>query len=709
MDARFASGPPYYIISAVAQASVSRQSIQEALAALDAQQIDPVRDASFGQALAVARNALLAALAEDSTPEVQHVTALIADLSGYTAIAERMDAEQVREAINAMWLELDGVIAAWGGRIEQHAGDSLVALFGLPWARSSDGWQAVQAAQALQLQLAAFNARVRDQAEQPGHAPWYKLWPGPEMRIGVHEGSVTVSAEAGGNSLPVTGDALRVVYELEEAAPPGAILVSSPVRQRLQESFHFDPPRPRRTRRPSFLVGSPKPSELDWRPGQVAEVVPRLIGRTEALDDLESAFQRAAEARTLEIVTVIGETGSGKSRLVREFLPRLQILAPGVTILQAAVPACEGGRPYALLRDMVMRQLDIYPSHSRGAIQARIANSRLMTDLSPTARAGAVATLEQLLLPGEGSVPTLAEVTQVVELLIRHRTGEGMLIVVVDDLHRADAYSLAVVDNLLHASLSVPVLFIGQAQPSLLERSGAAALSWLSDLTDPFLPATRLDLPPLSAVESRLLAAELMRPAAPMPQRLIDLVVAEANGNPWAIEETVKYMIDLDIIHLGTRRQFDLARAEATMLPRTMTELAAARVGQRPENDRRVLSAAAVVGTVFWDTALFTLLAGEMAEGDIIATLDRLTEDGWLYHSRQCSVGDAQAYVFSHALLPLAVLDASPSDNGTMFMERLEAWRSGLVAQVGNAHWIPALALLSGPERLIPGREDPLQ
>ncbi|MEZ4516075.1 MAG: adenylate/guanylate cyclase domain-containing protein [Chloroflexota bacterium] len=427
----------------MAQASVSRQSIQEAITELEAQLPRLGQDERLIRAIEAVGNVLSQALAEDDPPDLQHVVALIADLSGYTTIAERMDAEQVREAMNAMWLELDGVIAAWGGRVDQHAGDSLVALFGLPWSRELDTWRAVQAAQALQLELSSFNDRVRQQAGESGHAQWLEHWTGPQMRIGLHEGPLGVTNDPYGKTLIAAGDTLHVAYDLEDAAPPGAILASSEVQQHVQDSFWLEHPKPRRSRQPSYLVGAPKPQEPPWKPGAVGDIVPRFIGRIELIEELESAFLRAADARNLEILTLIGETGMGKTRLLHEFLPRLQILAPGARVLRAHIHECMASRPYALFRDLLMRYLNIYPSHSLHAVQAIIAASQLPENL-PGDRQASMETLEELLLVQDGPVrATLAEVTNLARSLMVQAAGDGALVVVFDDLHFADDYSLA--------------------------------------------------------------------------------------------------------------------------------------------------------------------------------------------------------------------------------------------------------------------------
>ena len=123
-----------YIIFSVGKANISRQALIEAIATLEARREPAGEDNSraIDTALLALREKLATLQAEPGGPQRHQLVVLVADLSGFTALSEHMDAERVHDAINAMWEVLDGVILAWGGQIDQHAGDSLMALFGLP-------------------------------------------------------------------------------------------------------------------------------------------------------------------------------------------------------------------------------------------------------------------------------------------------------------------------------------------------------------------------------------------------------------------------------------------------------------------------------------------------------------------------------------------------------------------------------------------------
>ena len=316
------AGEAIYIIVGVAKANVNRQALVEAIAALESQR-DP-DDRALERAVATALSALRDKLAElQSNPgdhQQRQLAVLVADLSGFTALSERMDAEKVREALNAMWRVLDAVMVAHGGQIDQHAGDSLLALFGLPQPRTGDAARAVRAALTLQAELALFNERVRQTAAAGQGAVWADDWPGPAMRVGVHSGPVYFARAAGSARLTAVGETTAVARRLEHAAPTGRVLTSAAVVRQAGTQLQFEAAPAELAavvaRPPGeavFLATGERPDQLTFAPALVAGQVTRLIGRDEPLDQLENALQAAIDSGAPQIVTLQGPAGVGKS------------------------------------------------------------------------------------------------------------------------------------------------------------------------------------------------------------------------------------------------------------------------------------------------------------------------------------------------------------------------------------------------------------
>jgi class 3 adenylate cyclase len=188
-----------------------REQLEQSIAALEAQR-DVLGDAVVDVSVAVLREKLdTLEKAVQVTSQRKQVTVLFADVSGFTAMSETMDAEDVSDMMNALWNQIDGAIIAHGGTIDKHIGDAVMALFGAPVARKDDPERAIRAALAMQAELAAFR-----EAQQISLA----------MRIGINTGPVLLGQVGTTYEYTAVGDTVNLVSRLEHAAPVGGILIS---------------------------------------------------------------------------------------------------------------------------------------------------------------------------------------------------------------------------------------------------------------------------------------------------------------------------------------------------------------------------------------------------------------------------------------------------------------------------------------------------
>ena len=524
-------GAAIYIILGVAKANVSRQALVEAIAKLESQR--GPGDRALGRAIETALSALRDKLAEpQSNPDDQQqrqLAVLVADLSGFTALSERMDAEKVRDALNAMWRVLDAVILAHGGRIDQHAGDSLLALFGLPQPREGDSARALRAALTLQAELGLFNERVRQVAAAGEGAAWAADWPGPAMRVGVHSGPVYFARAAGSARLTAVGETIAVARRLEHAAPAGQVLASTAIQRQAgaQLLFAAAPEKAvaalgRAAAEPVYLATDERADQPTFAPALIAGQVTRLIGRDEPLDQLENALQATLDSGAPQIVTLLGAPGAGKSRLVHEFEARARLLTGGPGLLRADGRLFAVEAPYALVRDLLLRRFGIRPQHSHFIVEDRIRRVLHALDrpergprrLSATGPLDStVALLKQLLDARAAAYLSLDEVQPMVARLLG-AIAAGPAIILLEDVHRADRHSLELVHRLAQAGDELPVLFLAVAPVA----DGALPdLPWLGDAEGPFSPVSRLAVAPLSPVDSRLMATDILSPLTPPP------------------------------------------------------------------------------------------------------------------------------------------------------------------------------------------------
>lgn len=693
-----------YIINCVGKANVSRQSLVEAIATLEVQRVLTGNDRELNRAvdtvLQVLRDKLAQIQAEPGDQKRPQLSVLVADLSGFTALSERMDVERVREAINAMWAVLDAVIYAWGGQIDQHAGDSLMALFGLPHPRQGDAARALYAALAMQQELALFNERARRAAVDPFDESWVGDWPGPDMRIGVHSGPVYFAHAPGARDTTgrptAVGETVVEARYLEKVAPAGQVLTSADTRRQALSRFYFAPLPGAATADDDtgYLVSGERPLPTGYEPGAVAGQITRFIGRTELLDQLEVALEAAADSRTPHLVTIVGAPGAGKSRLVHEFEKQATLLSGSPTILRAGTQGAFPDFPYALVRDLLLRRFSILPQHSRYLIEhrLRLGLMELAADQSGTAHGeptaldftATMALLEKLLDARTAAAIPVEEVQAVLTQLMQAITANGPAIVVLEGINRADRESLELVDRLVRDEAAGPLLFLGLAtvagatDPQMM-------LPWFGrgGVEDIFSPIERLDVPPLSAVDSRLLATEILSPLSPAPMRLIDLVVAESGGNPLYIESFARLLIEQGVISTGERWSVDMDRLEKAPLPTNLDRLLDAQLAHLTAPERIVLRYAAVFGPLCWDTALLELIpASEAGEGGVEAAILSLGLKGYLAGDDLFSIRSSQAYAFRRDSVREAAYAATPPAERRRLHQQVANW---LIANQDNA------------------------
>jgi hypothetical protein len=284
-----------------------------------------------------------------------------------------------------------------------------------------------------------------------------------------------------------------------------------------------------------FLVTGEKVEAGTFQPDLVVGQVTRLVGRTDQIDQLEMVLQSVIESRTVQLVTITGSSGVGKSRLVNEFEGRARFLVGQFTILHAEVRGPNPVPPFSLVRDLLLRRLDIRPQDSiytveqklrRGLVE--VSRTEAETSLGDPDFLGQTLTLFEQILDVEKAASTSVEdVLAILGPILRAVSNEGPALVVLEGLDRADPQSLDLVDRLVRSEIAAPVLFLG-----ITEVSHPVNIPWLNDNGDLFSPFVRCDLPALSAVESRLMATQILSPLSPPPMRLLDLIVAESAGSP---------------------------------------------------------------------------------------------------------------------------------------------------------------------------------
>ncbi len=576
--------------------------------------------------------ALHAQLGTDHEGSRRQVTVLFADVSGFTALSEARDAELVMDLMNSLWQRLDTVVVEHGGRVDKHIGDALMATWGTDIAREDDPERAVRTALGLQRALADFRAETGDELA---------------MRVGVNTGPALVGAVGTMGELTVIGDTVNVASRLEQAAPVGGVLIAHATYRHVRGLFQVEALGPltvkgKQESVPAYVVHAARPRAFPIATRGVAGIETRTVGRDVELDALQRAYRNAVAADAARIVTVVGEAGIGKSRLLYEFDNWLELLPENVYYFAGRAYPNRTRSPFALMRSVLTTRFDILDSDDATTVRAKVRAG--FADTLDARDADLVAHWVGLdsgpgddahRLAGSADLPTVARAHLVA--WFRTRAADRPVAMLLEDLHWADDESLDLLAHLVEQLADSPLLLVGATRPELLTRR-----DWPSDVTVP--------LEVLAPATTTALVREVLQHVVDLPDELVELVARRADGNAFFVEELVSMLIDEGVIVIGDADdgwRIDIARFDADRIPDTLTAVLLARLDGLAPEQRRALQHAAVVGRIFWDAAVAALDPSD----DVLVAL-AATQDRDFVHPREpSSFATASEYAFKHALL----------------------------------------------------------
>jgi adenylate cyclase len=564
----------------------------------------------------------------------RQVTVLFADLSGFTALAERLDPEVVRAFQNALFETLARTITRYEGFVEKFVGDAVLAVFGAPVAHEDDPDRACQAALAMLEGGAALSREWAARLGQP-----------VALHVGIHTGPVVAGSlgSAAGAAYAVTGDTVNTTSRLLAAAPSGTILVSEATQTLVRHGFAFEPAGE------LALRGKTEPIVVHRLLGALAEPAsPRglgalgltapLVGRADELDQLLDAFDRMRRGRA-QVVSLVGEAGTGKSRLIAELFARLD--AEGRlagTAVRRATCSSLGEPTYGVFGALFRAAYKVERTDSLAVAREKLATG-LRALGAREEEASAIAPVLSYVLGLEGEVLPDVEPEQLrrqialaARALIERRLEREALLLVIEDLHWADTASVdllrQVVDQLADRPLMLLLSHRPDTRPPLVMRAAQSVIR----------------IAPLSTDETRRLVAGLFGAFVDL-EHLQEFVTARAGGNPFFTEEIVRSLVGKGVLVRQGDRWTCTTACEGVDVPPTLHGLLLSRVDRLPGEARRLLQEAAVLGAVF-DEPLLRGVATEPRTLD--ATLGRLVAGDFL---QAVDGGERGRYRFTHALL----------------------------------------------------------
>jgi class 3 adenylate cyclase/predicted ATPase len=628
-----------------------REKLEQALTALEAQR--PILgDVVVDTALVPLREKLAALIAAETQPPAapatsqqrKQVTVLFADVSGFTAMSEKMDAEEVSATMNDLWTRLDGAILNQGGRIDKHIGDAVMALFGTPTAREDDPERAIRAALEMQAALSSF---LLDENGQP------RL----RMRIGINTGPVLLGAVGTTGEYTAMGDAVNLASRLEHAAPIGGILISHDSYRHVRGIFDVAAQTPISVKGKTepiqvYIVRAAKPKAFRVTTRGVEGIETRTIGRERELAQMQNAFETMRAERRSHLVNLVAEAGTGKSRLLYEFSNWLE-LAPVRTRLFRG-RATEGmlQLPYALLRDVLTSRFEISETDRASTVREKVEEGvvALTVDEEDAVQwahfIGHLAGFDFSTSPHLQGI--LGDAQQIRDRALFYFTQfvakiaeERPIVFLLEDIHWADASSLDLMMHLLRTRPDLPVLVVGLTRATLFEHYPA----W----GDGPMEHVRIDLKALSLDDSRRLVREILRQLPDIPDLLMEMIVGRAEGSPFYIEELIKMFIDDGVIVTsGETWRVELERLAQVRVPATLTGILQARLDSLPNAERETLQQAAVIGRIFWDNVLRQLGTPEPVAAEHLNGLNRKE---LIFRREESSLTGTDEFIFKNVIL----------------------------------------------------------
>ncbi len=571
------------------------------------------------------------------------VTVVFCDVTGSTALGERLDPESLRDVQSRYFDAMREAIERHGGTVEKYIGDAVMAVFGIPRLHEDDAIRAVRAAVDMRDVLVELNKELeRDRGVTIA------------VRIGVNTGEVVAGDPATRRAL-VTGDAVNVAPRLEERAAPGEILMSEATHRLVRdvvEAYEVDP---------VVLKGKLRQVQA-WRVLRVQDAtsaVPRrldspMVGRERPLAQLSQAYGAAIEDTSCQLFTILGAAGVGKSRLVDEFLSGV---GEGATILRGRCLPYGEGITYFPVVEAIKEASGLADFDLPEVVEAKICSV-----LDGDEHQGVVCRhVAQLIGVAEsaGGDETFWAIRRFFEATAR----DHPLVLVFDDVHWGEPSFLDLVEHIADWSRGSSILLLCMARSELLD----VRATWGGGK----LNAATVSLEPLTADQAEVLVTNLLR-SAEIPAELASTIVARAEGNPLFVEETLAMLIDDGLVARDGERWRVTGDLSAVEVPPSIHALLAARLERLTQEERTVLEVAAVVGKDFFLGAVRDLMP-DQARAQVPADLMGLVRKE-LIHPQRTTLPGEDAFRFRHLLIRDAAYDAISKARRAEMHEHVAGW-----------------------------------
>ncbi len=542
------------------------------------------------------------------------VTVLFCDVTGSTAMGERLDPESLRQVMRRYFDAARAVIELHGGAVEKFIGDAVMAVFGVPVLHEDDALRAVRAAAGLRDALVGLNVKLeRDYGTTV------------TIRTGVNTGQVVTGTE----ERLATGDAVNLAARLEQAAAPGEIIIGPETWRLVRDSVTVEPLEPLDLKGKSQPVLAYRLLHVDVDElGTSRRAETPMVGRATPLRMLRDAFANVIDGQSCSLFTVLGAAGVGKSRLTAEFLSSID-----ATVLRGRCLSYGEGITYWPVITIVKQLLDAQGGSAAAELMERDSN---------------VAAAIRTLLGEQTAATSSTEIAWAVRKLLESAADVRPMVVVFDDVHWGEPTLFDLIEHIGDLSRGVAMLVLCLGRPELLDRRAGWGGGKLN--------ATTVLLEPLNAGETEALLDELMPAHGSFDPELRERIRTTAAGNPLFLEEIVAMARELS--------------NRDVIVPPTIKALLAARFDQLKPEERGVLERGAIEGQSFHRGAVEVMAPDAR---DVAGQLMTLVRKDLLRPDRSVFAGE-DAFAFRHLLIRDAAYDSLPKASRAELHASFAGW-----------------------------------
>jgi class 3 adenylate cyclase len=569
------------------------------------------------------------------------VTVVFCDLKGSTSLGEKLDSESLREVLSVYFAAMRRVLERNGGTVEKYIGDAIMAVFGLPRLHEDDALRAVRAAFEMRTALKDLNLRLE--------ATWGVSL---ENRTGVNTGEVVTGDPATGQRL-ATGDTVNVAARLEQAAPEGEVLIGETTFRQVKDAVTVEPVDPLQLKGKSRRVDAYRLIGVGRSEAITRRVDLPFVDRYEEFGRLLDAFDRALATLRCEVVTVLGEAGLGKSRLIEEFVSQVGGRAQ---VLRGRCLSYGEGITFWPMAEVLRQAAGIIPGDEEHEARAKL------WSLANAVGEDAALRIWSLMGFGSGAYgkdELLWSVRAVLDAIARRRP----LVVIFDDIHWGEPIFLDLIEYIADTSDGVPLLILCAARHELLDdRPGFLVRSSF---------AHRIELHELSRAETARVLGNLVGDLQ-LPVNLDERILSVADGNPLFAEQMISMLIDSGVVREQDGGWEFSGGHDDVAVPPNISSLLASRLDRLPPLELAIVERAAVIGLEFEPAAVAALDPDGDVEADLARPLSALCSKR-LIRAIGAGPGD-EVYQFSHLLVRDAAYERLLKRTRATMHDRFADW-----------------------------------